>query len=146
MKKNSPYSDSDSDLLSRFKLILLHYPVEPAELGLCAMSLSIGVWLLNPFFDTFNTVSTYKYIITILPEPLLGVITLALGFARLYGLLSNNLPLRRLVGLLGNVLWLFLSIGAILGNPAALAVPMFSSMSLTSLWVYLKLPPLRSRR
>lgn len=120
--------------------IISQYPIEPTEFFLGLLSLCFGLWLVNPFADTFNTVSTYRYITTLIPEPLLGVVMSLLGLIRIKALLYDNASLRRFIGLLGNVVWLFLSIGAFMGNPAATAVPVFGVVSLVSLWIYLRLP------
>lgn len=109
----------------------------PVELFLALVSISFGVWILNPFQDSFVT-PTYAIVGSIVPEPIAGMAFLANGILRLYSLYRFRWRWRIFFSMSGYTLWFSLLIGVVAANPAATLIPLYLILMLISAHVALR--------
>lgn len=103
------------------------------ELWLAGLSLIWGLWVLSPFWDTFQSVRTYHIMSDVAPEWVWGLVMCLSAILNLFAMLRNHSILRRFA-LSGAVfIWFFISVSAGLSNYASPAAPLYGFVAITKM-------------
>lgn len=90
----------------------------------------IGLWLLNPYWDTFDSTPAYTYIRAQVSESLLGMIIAIIGVLSLYGSYIGSNRVRITSGYLSLLLYLYLALVLGRANFIGLSIPIWGSMAI----------------
>lgn len=91
--------------------------------------LSIGLWLLNPYYNTFATSSTYDTLKTQVTEPGFGLLLSLIGLIGMYGVGAGITQLRAFVGYSSLLIYLYLATMFAISNIQGLAIPLWGTMA-----------------
>ena len=124
----------------RLKGILLYSDYEALMLSLGLEAIVVGLWLLNPFIDTFAASRTYSAMDTAMPEEAWGLVFFLIGATLNFGVL-RDWPCKYLE------ITIFLMIVALIftcsmfaySNIAVIGVPVWISDIVSAVWVLFRL-------
>lgn len=125
--------------------ILTDYDTEPTELGLGCLSTVFGLWLLNPWIDTYAAAPSFRLLASVAPEWFWGLGFLALGLLRFRSIHDGSLAHRRRVSFVGALAWWSLWASFTLANPAATATVVYGVIGAAAIWVWVRLTWLGGR-
>lgn len=91
--------------------------------------LSIGLWLLNPYYNTFATNPVYDTLKTQVTEPGFGLLLFLMGFLGMYGVAAGIAQLRVIVGYSSLLIYLYLATMFAISNIQGLAIPLWGTMA-----------------
>lgn len=120
-----------------WRRILAEHDTEPAELSGGLLKVGIGFWLLLPM-DTFGSSPTFAAL-SILPEPVWGVVLIALGTFHLSALRSGASAARRHAATIGYLVWFSFAVVFVATSPPAIGWVAFLVAGLAQLWCSLRL-------
>ena len=121
------------------KEILNNHDIEPIELLLGLLSVMFGIWILNPYTNTFNTVSSFRVISNIFNESVFGSIMFAVGLIQLYCIFRDHYKIEKNIAILSAVIWSFITVSFIYSNVAAVGIPIYLLFTISNLWVFYRL-------
>lgn len=103
---------------------------------LCASSVAIGAWLLNPFIDTFASSKAYEAFLDLfLPEWVWGIAMICGGFAGMLALYKDNHRWRERLTFGSAAIWCLFAWVFIVGNSAGVGAPAFMVYAGAAIWV-----------
>ena len=83
-----------------------------------------GIWIFNPWWDSFPASTAYRFMAQLAPEALWGLIVLALGLAQwLAALTGRLLPIRRAIAVSAIFVWVTITLSFAFGNVRSTAMP-----------------------
>jgi len=95
-----------------------------------------GLWILNPFENTFKITSAYNLMGTLAPEWVWGLILFVIGLFQLVVIFKGNLHLRAVSSILCLFIFITMSILIIFGNPASVTIPTYFMFALCEWFAY----------
>ena len=98
-----------------------------------------GVWVANPFWNTFTTSSVYSTLAELAPEWMWGTTVLVIGILFIIFLFGDNLQIRLVLTLLSCFTFMVLCITYALGNIASTGLIAYGVMALCSWLGYTEL-------
>lgn len=110
-------------------------PIVPMELLVSMISVVWGLWILNPFGDTFPSSPSFRGMALMTPEWVWGLAMMGLGLVRLYALYRSSVVWRARLSVVGWLVWGFISISFALSNLWATATPIYGIFAGCSLIV-----------
>ncbi len=132
---------------SQFVCILLLSDYGPVALFMALQLIADGLWLANPWYDTFESSRTYDAMQFIAPEPVWAAWFVLLGAALLfYTCLSHHHRARMITTFLVALTWYFCTAMFFYSNPPVLGVVVFSTNAIAASWLYLRTRIYRSGR
>lgn len=126
-------------LLRRLRVVLTESDVEATGLWLGSLSVLWGLALCNPAVQTFETVRAWQGLAVLAPEWVWGGLLVALGLAKIHGVLRECLAWARWSSAAGFVVWAFIAVQLFLANPSAVGWLTYSMVACGSGWLYLRL-------
>ena len=103
-----------------------------ALLGFAAIA--VGVWVLVPFWSTFESVPTYAPLVAdSIKEWAWGVIFIGAGALRVWAVLWGGKRAKVLGAICVAFVWVLLTIVSIMGNVEGLGPPLFGALTVSSL-------------
>jgi len=109
------------------------------EMLIARLTLGWGLWLLNPYIDTFNAGRGFDFMRHTLPEGIWGVIVAFVGARLYYGIHTKNIKLARNASFGAWLLWLLIAIMIVVANPIGTGSVIYPLIAYYSLRVYLLL-------
>ena len=105
-----------------------------------------GFWLLNPIWHTFANARGYAVMAQIAPEEYWGSAIMIIALLHMYALRTGNHRLRSISTLCGFMFWLLVSIMLVSANPSGTGAVVYPILTVSSLWVYVRVVALTERR
>lgn len=107
-----------------------------------------GIWLINPFWDTFDLPS-FAGFASLGSELLWGTIYAVIGLIVVIASMTPYQKVRQFMAFVQMIIWVFAATGFALDVPQNTAVPVYIMLSIISFWLYIRLmflePPKRRR-
>jgi uncharacterized membrane protein YidH (DUF202 family) len=125
--------------ISGFKELLTDTDTEPTELFLGLISFTMGIWLLNPLVNTFDTTNSWQVISRILSEEMLGLIFIVIGLMQCYYSFNNYYKQRIMVSILTAGIWTLITMAFILYNITSIGIALFTILVIGNLWIFYRL-------
>lgn len=125
-------------MFKRLYDVLLVAHTELVEFNLGTLSIIFGLWILNPWFDTF-TLPSFIAFIRFAPEWVWGTTSVVLGLYTHFALSTQEFILRRAAMFLNMVLWGAISYNFFASTPMSTGAGIYLVFSLMSLWIFVRL-------
>lgn len=122
--------------LRRLRTLLASYDFEPAEFLVGAACLGWGIWLLNPWWDTFGGSPTFAAMAQAAPEWLWGVAMALLGAAALIGMVRDRMAWRRAAQLGLAMVWAFIAASFWQSNLPSTGSVTYPLLALVAAWSF----------
>lgn len=111
-----------------------------AERMMATFGMIWGVWLLNPFVNTFATSRSYTAMAGIAGEFWWGIAGLTLGAFQRATWAYDLRQRRRRSSFLMGMYWLFIAVSFAFSNPEGTGFPIYSLFALYCFYAYVKIP------
>ena len=118
---------------------LITYDIELVEIMSGVASLSWGLWLLNPIFNTFVSAPTFNTMSSIAPEWLWGFAMFVIGIIQIESVLSHSLRRRKLSSIILATMWIFITSVFAHANISSTGVVIYGTFAIFTVWSYLRL-------
>ena len=102
------------------------------------MLIAMGIWLCLPF-QTFDTISAYGVMQRLLPEPVWGMIAIALGLFQAIANLTKLAKLRSAASAASAIVFGFVANLAVVSEPASLLFPICGTAAFVESLIWLRL-------
>lgn len=113
---------------------------EAVECISCTILMVWGFWLMIPFLNTFDAMTSYRPLVAYgIPEGLVGLVVFLLGVARLYLVLSVRFRPRQSLAAITGAFWGFNLFLALTANTASLLVPIYAMNIFIAMWTAFRL-------
>lgn len=110
----------------RLYFLLFEAHTTVLELALSLEMLVVGLWFLDPFYDTFGASVSYEMMGRIAPENAWGILLVLVSSLHLYALVAQLSFARRLWLSLTTFLWVFIAFSFLISNVQALGGVLFA--------------------
>jgi hypothetical protein len=110
----------------------------PAEAITALAALAWGLWVLNPWLDTFDS-ATFGFMARLAPEPAWALPMIYGGGAALVATAREGYGARRLAMLGVALLWTFWAVAILVSNLATTASAQYAVLAAGAGWAYLRL-------
>jgi hypothetical protein len=137
--RQEPSPQLHVSLVHRLTDILFRRDFEFAELHSALAMLGWGLWVLNPFWDTFGSSISFRVMAAVAAEVAWGCGMTGLGIAQLVVLLMRSRTGRRVAAGIASITWLCISILLMLGNITSTASVIYPLLACSAGWSYLRL-------
>lgn len=114
-------------------ILVADYDMSEAVLAIGAFV--CGIWLLIPYWDTFESARGFTAMADVAPENWWGSLFLLVSGMHLWGTLTQARRTRIWAAFIALFVWSVVSLGFLQSNVAGLAGPTFAIFALLSLWV-----------
>lgn len=122
-------------------------PTDPVELLISLMTIGWGVWVINPYWNTFanpayasmQQLANFVLQGSIGHEILWGSVFCFVGVMQFLSLLADNRQYRTIAIILSGWLWTFVTLTFVTSNIAVTAVPSYAIIALATLWTHIRL-------
>lgn len=118
--------------------LVLTKQAEVSEMLVSAVMFFWGVWLLNPYWDTFS-LAVFAGFPQFGSEELWGGLYAFVGLLGIICAATRKIRVRKAVILLQIAMWAFVATAFVTARPETTAVPVYVMMSVISFWLYIKL-------
>jgi hypothetical protein len=119
-------------------LISWRDPEYSADRIMFSLSMLFGLVLINPFVETFASSRGYSFMSSVMPETAWGALLVGIALCQFWTITEQHLEGRRNVALLSMGVWLFISWGFLISNPAGTGWPVYGLLAYHSLRIYWK--------
>jgi hypothetical protein len=95
-----------------------------------------GLWIINPWENTFAITSAYRIMAGVMPEWAWGALLLVLGIIQLIVIFRGTLHMRAISSV--TCLFIFLSLALLIffGNPASVTIPTYLIFAICEWFAY----------
>lgn len=100
------------------------------------IALMWGLWLANPWLESFDSSPSYAALAQVLPEWAWGLVMIALGVLTLYSISQQFGRLRRWLSLIHVIFWMFVSTLLAIGNLSSAGIPVYYVIAFLALFFY----------
>lgn len=97
-----------------------------------------GIWILNPFLDTFTLGPMYKYFTSTASEELWGGIVALIGLTQLTFIFTSRMKIRVVMSFINMLVLITLGVFYAVGNIASAFVPVFLVLALCSWFAFIE--------
>lgn len=113
-----------------YRMVLGELRPRPLELLGALWALAWGIWVGNPFWNVFPSSPTFRVLSQVAPESVWGLCSLAVGVGQLWAVYRDHLGWRYRVSVLAFLLWSFITLMFMLGNPSSTATITYGMLAL----------------
>lgn len=118
--------------------LVMRKQAEVSELLVSGIMFFWGVWLMNPFWDTFS-LTVFEGFSRFGPEEIWGAVYGMVGLIGMVSAMTSKYKLRKAVIFLQIMLWAFVATAFVISTPETTAVPVYIMLSVVCFWLYIKL-------
>lgn len=125
-------------LLARLWFIATKTDFDFAEIVSGGAGVAWGLWLFNPFLDTFASTPAFE-VMALLPEWLVGAMVAMGGAWQVWAALAGHLPSRVWANRGGVATWSVIAVLLFMGNPAGTGLVTYLVLASVSCWAGVRL-------
>jgi len=125
-------------VIEQVTLFVIKKQAEIGEFLLSFFMIVWGLWLLNPFWETFSLPSFAAFLM-IADESVWGIVALLIGIGTLVSAGVKVYLARRIMIFLNIFWWTFVSTMFLIAVPENTAAPIYMMLAILSFWRYIKL-------
>ncbi len=130
---------NDLSLARRISLVLLGDP-RPVIMAEALIYLCMGIWLINPWQNTFESSATYQAMALIAGEHIWAGFFIFLAVALIWAAIDYRYhTARQWVVFWGALVWVFLAAAFIYSNSAAMGTGAFVSNTIILAWAFVRM-------
>lgn len=129
----------------RLREIVLDYDFEFAELLCGTAATGWGLWVWLPWWDAYQTTTTFHVLEQLAPEWVIGFTAMVLGAAQLVALLADHRFCRKQLAFISFIGWSFITVLLFLASHQSPVWIVHGCLALAAAWGFLRIVADRRR-